>query len=77
MIWDNFFQFDEKNTIIVDDQDVNFYLNPKNGLKVTPYHRADHYFDTELLRVGKYLQYLARISTNFTEENLLHWNLYI
>ena len=62
LIWTKFPQFHKKNTLHLDDLKTNFCLNPRNGLKCSPYYRTKKGAkgDCELLLWAKYLNILAK-----------------
>lgn len=77
MIWKHFEQFNEKNTVMVDDQRKNFSLHPNNGLEITPYYNKNHNTDNELLKLVEYLEIIAKPNINISQQDLRNWKLYI
>ncbi|KAF2879630.1 hypothetical protein ILUMI_26543 [Ignelater luminosus] len=59
-VWTRLPQYNCQNTIICDDQDVNFIYNPKNGILVKPYYYQDHAVDNELLQLLYYLKLIVK-----------------
>ncbi|EZG85829.1 putative ubiquitin-like domain CTD phosphatase 1 [Gregarina niphandrodes] len=62
LIWDSCPElYSEKNTLHIDDLHKNFGLNPKNGILVSPYRKANYDTDTELLKLTQYLLRVAKL----------------
>ncbi|PPQ98843.1 hypothetical protein CVT24_003397 [Panaeolus cyanescens] len=67
IIWNHFPQFNEKNTIHVDDLaslSRNFALNPRSGLKISAFknaHTAESRADRELEKLGRYMVFIASL----------------
>lgn len=61
VVWGQFDEFNETNTIMFDDMRRNFLMNPQNGLKIRPFRQAHLNRDTdnELLYLAAYLKHLA------------------
>lgn len=61
VIWGQFEEYDEKNTIMFDDMRRNFLMNPQNGLKIRPFRHAhqNRDKDKELFFLSMYLKHLA------------------
>jgi len=59
IIWSKLPQFCSKNTLHVDDLARNFALNPKCGIKISPFKRNSSRADTALLRLAQYLIKIA------------------
>mmetsp|Transcript_50460 Transcript_50460/g.80359 ORF Transcript_50460/g.80359 Transcript_50460/m.80359 type:complete len:386 (-) Transcript_50460:117-1274(-) len=79
LIWRKFKgQYDERNTIHIDDLARNFALNPKQGLTIKPYKDAyvNKHTDTELLHLTHYLLLIAKLDSL---EGLDHnqWKAYL
>lgn len=63
-IWDKFPQYyNPRNTLHIDDLARNFALNPRNGIKVTPFKNAIQASktDQELKLLAKYLKLMASV----------------
>eukprot|EP01083_Nonionella_stella_P032338 88506_1 len=58
-------QYDESNTIHIDDLSRNFALNAQQGLTIKPYKKAykNKHTDTELLHLTHYLTLIARLDS--------------
>lgn len=69
-VWNRYPQYNCQNTIICDDQNVNFHFNRKNGILVAPYSYENHGVDNELLRLLSYLKLIGqcRDLTTFDHE---------
>lgn len=77
VIWRNVPQYNEKNTIHIDDISSNFQLNPKNGLLIHPFKDASiNSDDTELFFLAKYLLLIATNEDDFTGLNHSKWKEY-
>ncbi|KAJ7685584.1 HAD-like domain-containing protein [Mycena polygramma] len=64
IIWNHFPQFNAANTIHVDDLGRNFALNPKEGLKISPFkgaHTREAMADRELQKLSRYMVHIAGI----------------
>ncbi|KZT26639.1 HAD IIID h [Neolentinus lepideus HHB14362 ss-1] len=64
IIWNKFPQYNEKNTIHVDDLGRNFALNPRQGLKISAFkdcHLPQAMADRELDRLARYMVYIASL----------------
>ncbi|KAF7363862.1 hypothetical protein MSAN_01044200 [Mycena sanguinolenta] len=64
IIWNHFPQFNATNTIHVDDLSRNFALNPKEGLKISPFKGAqtpEAFADRELDKLGRYMLHIANV----------------
>ncbi|TFY78669.1 hypothetical protein EWM64_g5342 [Hericium alpestre] len=62
IIWNHFPQYNRKNTIHVDDLGRNFALNPKQGLKISPFkdaHTEQGMADRELDKLARYMLHIA------------------
>lgn len=59
-VWSKYQQFSKENTLICDDVQVNFYLNPANGILVHPYCYKEHHKDRELLKLLAYLKVIVK-----------------
>mmetsp|Transcript_12143 Transcript_12143/g.37007 ORF Transcript_12143/g.37007 Transcript_12143/m.37007 type:complete len:331 (-) Transcript_12143:1540-2532(-) len=75
LIWHKVPQFNERNTVHVDDLSRNFALNPKNGLKISAFKNAPlgRFFDRELYDIADYLVHLALNETDFTRVDHRDW----
>lgn len=75
IIWNKFSHWRPHNTVHLDDLSRNFALNPKNGLKVTPFYRKkkSRSKDMELLGLATFLQKLALEVHDFTTVDLRDW----
>jgi len=74
IIWNHFPQFNAKNTIHVDDLSRNFALNPKEGLKISPFknaHTPEAWTDRELEKLGWYMVHIASVDdfSSLTHKN--------
>ncbi|KAF2895077.1 hypothetical protein ILUMI_11106 [Ignelater luminosus] len=58
-VWNRYAQYNCHNTIICDDQNINFFFNKKNGILVAPYYCENHGVDNELLRLLSYLKLIG------------------
>ena len=71
-------QYDENNTVHIDDLSRNFALNAQQGLTIKPYRDAyvNKYTDTELLSLTHYLVLIAKLDSL---KNLNHnkWKEYL
>merc|ERR1712154_246941 len=58
-------QYDESNTIHIDDLSRNFALNAQQGLTIKPYKNAylNKHTDTELLHLTHYLVAIAKLDS--------------
>jgi len=61
VVWGQFDEYDETNTIMFDDMRRNFLMNPQNGLKIRPFRQAhlNRNTDKELFYLAGYLKHLA------------------
>jgi len=61
VVWGQFEEYNETNTIMFDDMRRNFLMNPQNGLKIRPFRQAHLNRDTdkELFYLAAYLKHLA------------------
>ncbi|KAF2883174.1 hypothetical protein ILUMI_22991 [Ignelater luminosus] len=71
-VWAKYRQFDKMNTIMCDDLKRNFYLNPRNGIVVSPYSYKAHHKDDELLDLLSYLKTIANCD-NFAALDHSSW----
>ncbi|BAB92447.1 CTD-like phosphatase domain-containing protein-like [Oryza sativa Japonica Group] len=81
VIWAQFPEYNETNTIMFDDLRRNFVMNPQNGLVIKPYKRthSNRGTDQELVKLTQYLLTIAELEDlskldhsaweSFTEEN--------
>jgi len=78
IIWAKFPNWNKTNTIHVDDLSRNFAMNPKNGLKITPFKNAleTKATDAVLLSLAKYLKHIAD-HNDLTTINHHHWEKYL
>jgi len=78
VIWKNFPDFDAKNTLIIDDKEHNFLLNPQNGLWIKPYtcQKTSTSNDKSLLFISSYLEKIAKVN-DFTKLNHKEWFSYV
>lgn len=75
VIWGIYKQYNEKNSLIIDDLRRNFLMNPKNGLRIDAFKRAHvtRSTDRELLYLRTYLKYLAEKVDDFTTVKHRKW----
>lgn len=61
VVWGQYEEYDESNTIMFDDMRRNFLMNPQNGLKIRPFRQAhlNRDKDQELFFLAVYLKHLA------------------
>ena len=69
--------YNEENTIIFDDLQRNFLMNPQNGLKVKPFKNAhtSRYKDKELPKLLKYLIAISKLDS-FKHLDHSQWETY-
>lgn len=75
VIWGKFpGQYTPKNTIMFDDTQRNFLMNPQNGLKIKAFREArkNRETDHELLHLSRYLSKIAEMD-DFSSLNHRHW----
>jgi len=75
IIWMHLPQFNERNTIHIDDLGRNFALNPNEGLKISPFknaHTERAAQDRELDKLARYLVHIAG-SEDFRSLNHKDW----
>ncbi|KAF8582275.1 ubiquitin family proteint [Ramaria rubella] len=75
IIWTHLPQFNERNTIHIDDLGRNFALNPNEGLKISPFkdaYTARAAQDRELDKLARYLVFLAGVE-DFRTVNHKDW----
>ncbi|KAF9052822.1 HAD IIID h [Panaeolus papilionaceus] len=75
IIWNHFPQFNEKNTIHIDDLSRNFALNPKSGLKISAFknaHTEEARADRELEKLSRYMVFIASLP-DFTTLSHRNW----
>jgi ubiquitin-like domain-containing CTD phosphatase 1 len=77
VIWGRFPQWNQTNTIMVDDLRRNFIMNPQNGLKIRPFRNAhmNRDKDRELLNLSEYLKHIAQLD-DLSKLNHRHWEKY-
>jgi len=78
IIWTKFPHWNKRNTIHVDDLSRNFAMNPKNGLKITPFKNAleTRATDAVLLSLAKYLKLIAN-HEDLSSVNHNDWEKYL
>uniref|UniRef100_A0A0A1XHX7 Ubiquitin-like domain-containing CTD phosphatase 1 n=1 Tax=Zeugodacus cucurbitae TaxID=28588 RepID=A0A0A1XHX7_ZEUCU len=78
LIWGQYPQYSSKNTVMLDDIQRNFLMNPRSGLRVRPFRQAhiSRHTDKELLKLTKYLIDLARYCDDFDTVNHRKWQHY-
>lgn len=78
LIWGKYPQYSAKNTIMFDDIQRNFLMNPRSGLRVRPFRQAhiSRHTDKELARLSKYLHDIANDCDDFTKLNHRKWQHY-
>lgn len=74
-MWETYPQFNKENTLICDDQRINFVLNPRNGIQVVPYRYQNYATDKELLHLLHYLKQIAQYD-DLTTINHRFWKKY-
>ncbi|CAH9140193.1 unnamed protein product [Cuscuta epithymum] len=77
LIWAKFSEFyDPRNTIMVDDMEKNFKMNPQNGLTIKAFWKHNYANDEELCKLA---QYLLAISEHDDLSSLDHkcWEKYL
>lgn len=75
VIWSKLTQYNNTNTLHVDDLQRNFALNPLNGIQCTPYKNCEtaHQTDNELLYITRYCQYLATHTNDVLKYDNTNW----
>lgn len=78
LIWGIYPQYSSKNTIMFDDIQRNFLMNPRSGLRVRPFRQAhlSRQTDKELLKLSKYLLDIAIHCDDFNTLNHRKWQQY-
>nr|XP_018911099.1 PREDICTED: ubiquitin-like domain-containing CTD phosphatase 1 [Bemisia tabaci] len=79
VIWGKFPEYYKpSNTIMFDDINRNFLMNPKNGLKIRPFQKAhiNRHKDVELIKLAKYLRLISK-QDDLTNFNHKHWEKYL
>ncbi|XP_054730380.1 ubiquitin-like domain-containing CTD phosphatase 1 [Anastrepha obliqua] len=78
LIWGIYPQYSSKNTIMFDDIQRNFLMNPRSGLRVRPFRQAHltRQMDRELLKLSKYLKDIAESCDDFNKLNHRKWQQY-
>lgn len=73
----NFF-YGPKNTIMFDDVQRNFIMNPKNGLRIKPYRKAHQNRETDdaLIRLSDYLEDIYD-EEDFSKLEMNDWKNYM
>lgn len=77
-VWRSMPEFYNKhNTVHIDDLGRNFVLNPKQGLKISPYKDCvvARHIDTELPQLTKYLLEIAKLDS-FADLDHKQWKSY-
>jgi len=61
LIWNKINNYNEKNTVHIDDIPGNFAMNLKNGIKINPFNYSEESkrTDNELIYLSKYLAYIS------------------
>jgi len=91
IIWSKFAQWNNHNTVHIDDLSRNFALNLGSGLKCTAYYRkkkkkrsasgaGDGSKDSELLGLGRFLELLAtneKVYDTFQDVDFQFWQDYV
>merc|ERR1712013_265778 len=72
LIWSKFPQYNQDNTLLVDDKKKNFLVNPSCGLKIKKYLWNDEDIDFELLKLAAYLFDVADVE-GFSGMNHSMW----
>mmetsp|Transcript_51363 Transcript_51363/g.128893 ORF Transcript_51363/g.128893 Transcript_51363/m.128893 type:complete len:323 (-) Transcript_51363:96-1064(-) len=78
-IWRKVPQYNPTNTLHIDDLGRNFLMNPKNGLKIKPFHSApiNRQTDRELLRLSRYLCKIAEMGLDFSTLDHKRWKRFM
>ncbi|XP_017494217.1 PREDICTED: ubiquitin-like domain-containing CTD phosphatase 1 [Rhagoletis zephyria] len=78
LIWGIYPQYSSKNTIMFDDIQRNFLMNPRSGLRVRPFRQAhlSRQTDKELLKLSKYLHDIAIHCDDFNTLSHRKWQQY-
>lgn len=73
----NFF-YSPKNTIMFDDVQRNFIMNPQNGLRIKPYRKANEHRDTDnqLAKLSDYLEAIFD-EEDFSKLDMNDWKNYM
>lgn len=74
LIWLNYEQYDQTNTVIVDYNDVNYSLNKGNGLKIKKYCRNSFNDDGELAHLSTYLSHLNNLRADISKTNMENYS---
>ncbi|CAH9102443.1 unnamed protein product [Cuscuta epithymum] len=62
LIWAKFPEFyDPRNTIMVDDMEKNFKMNPQNGLTIKAFWKHNYANDEELCKLAQYLLAISEL----------------